>query len=35
MSATSSIYRFVEEFGRTYHSYKEGSELANTNNYEV
>lgn len=26
-SVASSVYRFVEEFGRTYHRYKEGSEL--------
>ncbi|KAK6065970.1 methyltransferase domain-containing protein [Seiridium cupressi] len=25
MSATSSIYQFVEEFGRTFHRYKEGT----------
>lgn len=25
-SASSSVYEFVEEFGRTYHRYKEGSE---------
>ncbi|KAK0724185.1 S-adenosyl-L-methionine-dependent methyltransferase [Lasiosphaeris hirsuta] len=24
VSATSSVYQFVEEFGRTYHAYKEG-----------
>lgn len=27
-SVASSVYRFVEEFGRTYHAYKEGSKLA-------
>ncbi|TDZ65285.1 putative methyltransferase tdiE [Colletotrichum trifolii] len=26
-SVASSVYRFVEEFGRTYHRYKEGSRL--------
>lgn len=26
MSVTSSKYEFVSEFGRSYHSYKEGSE---------
>ncbi|KAL2882152.1 hypothetical protein SGCOL_002417 [Colletotrichum sp. CLE4] len=25
-SVTSSVYRFVEEFGRTYHAYKEGKQ---------
>lgn len=28
MSVTSSIYHFVEENGRTYHKYKEGSKDA-------
>ncbi|CAK7236087.1 hypothetical protein SBRCBS47491_009516 [Sporothrix bragantina] len=27
ISATSSVYEFVEEFGRTYHKYKEGKYL--------
>ncbi len=27
ISVSSSVYHFVEEFGRTYHRYKEGSKL--------
>jgi hypothetical protein len=27
VSATSSVFKFVEKYGRTFHSYKEGSEL--------
>lgn len=29
VSATSSVFKFVEKYGRTFHSYKEGSELPN------
>jgi hypothetical protein len=29
MSLNSSVYNFVEENGRTYHRYKEGSMLLN------
>ena len=27
MSVSSSVYEFVEEFGRTYHKFKEGSKF--------
>jgi hypothetical protein len=30
VSATSSVYEFVEEYGRTFHSYKAGSKCTLT-----
>ncbi|KAM0816049.1 hypothetical protein AB5N19_01850 [Seiridium cardinale] len=35
MSATSSIYQFVEEFGRTFHRYKEGKYFLPNDEQEI